>query len=757
MNLIKAKILPKVREVFTYWKTPPEGRYMNFREIASLSFGGIGIKLIYYCVMNMILSTTNTLIGNTIGIDPQPLYVIYILSVLSNFPLTAIRATMIDNTRSMKGKYRPYILSMAIPTALLGIGFVWMPYENMSLLAKCVTVLLYNIGFQFFFNFMNESYEGILNVLSPNTIERTDVSAVKMIVENFSPSIATVFLPLIAKAITGENTLYDMSIYRVVYPIFLTVGVLISIPVHTNTREKIVQAKTHVIQIRFTDAMRSVMKNKYFWVISLAGWLGFLEGSFTNIIAWMYNYQEACTAGEYSIITAISGNAAFWPNIFAPLLIRKYGKKNILIFTNLLSVIFILLMIPVVRLTGNSHIIWLMLLITFINTFTTCMGHFMNPSIQADIRDYQQYITGERIDGMFSAVGLIGSVITLLTSSVLPTIYAESGLNKETAISLGYDGTNVYDVLYDSDYFIKICTVLLIASVIGALLNVIPFFFYDLTENKQKSMISVLKIRAMFEDYGNGILSDKNLAEAVEIINNAEIYGESEISQIDKTVLKKAKNKEEKVSLKKELKLKQEENNNIEISKYVLAELHKFETEEGKAELENARKIASSGLHGFMENEVKIKDAKRLPKSTDAEKAIRRDAIELARKFKTAKKTVKKYFPNGIKEFDETQFETLFAREDDNELKLRETALKLKEAKENKDYDKIRNLKVQYGKLKTEKRNIQTLIQKATSENSLYHRAAKPYLDAKRTVKYSENLSSLDTFKELYQEAKERL
>ena len=31
-----------------------------------------------------------------------------------------------------------------------------------------------------------------------------------------------------------------------------------------------------------------------------------------------------------------------------------------------------------------------------------------NPSIQGDIRDYQQYTTGERIDGMFAAVGLIG-------------------------------------------------------------------------------------------------------------------------------------------------------------------------------------------------------------------------------------------------------------------------------------------------------------------------------------------------------------
>lgn len=47
------------------------------------------------------LSVGNTLIGNTIGIDPQALYVIYMIGVLTSFPLTALRARMIDNTRSI--------------------------------------------------------------------------------------------------------------------------------------------------------------------------------------------------------------------------------------------------------------------------------------------------------------------------------------------------------------------------------------------------------------------------------------------------------------------------------------------------------------------------------------------------------------------------------------------------------------------------------------------------------------------------------
>ena len=39
----------------------------------------------------------------------------------------------------------------------------------------------------------------------------------------------------------------------------------------------------------------------------------------------------------------------------------------------------------------------------------------------------------ERIDGMFAAVATIGSVITLITSSVIPTLQEKLGMNVETA------------------------------------------------------------------------------------------------------------------------------------------------------------------------------------------------------------------------------------------------------------------------------------------------------------------------------------
>ena len=740
---MKEKIFSALNLVKNNWKTPPEGRFMAIKEIVSMSVGGIGVKFIMYCVGNMIISIGNSLIGNTIGIDPSAMYIIYIISVLSGFPLTALRARMIDNCKSMKGKYRPYIISMGIPTVILGILFIWMPYEDMTLTAKCVSVLIFNIGFQFFYNFYTDAYDSLINVLSPNTIERTDVYAVKAVIENLSPSIANIFLPLVAKAITGDNTLYDLRVYRYLYPPMLIVGFFISVLVYVNTEERIVQPRSRVIRISFFDAFREVTKNKYFWIISLAGWIGFLESSFNTIIGWMYNYQAACTAGQYALITAIAGNASLWPNLFGPYLIRKFGKKKVLIFSNLMNVLFIAFMLPVIRMRG-SGVIWVLLICTFVNQMLTSLGHFMNPSLNADIRDYQQYVSGERIDGMFAAVGLIGSVISLATNSVLPAIYEKAGLNRNAAISLGYDGANVYDVLYNNDYFVHICSVLVIASVIGAALNVIPYFFYDLTETKQKAMIKVLKIRAFFEDYGNGICSDESLTEVVEIINEAKKYQgmkESELNYKGLSTAKKSWDKKLIKSEKDKLELIKSENEKILVSSYVLNEINKFRTENGIEDLKAARELVCAGVNGFLDVYNKSNSS---------------FIISRKRDFKVSKKTIKKYFKNGLKEFDASIIDKLFDMEDKTEQNIFNLLNEMKKANEIGDKIKYSELKEELAVCRIEKSKIKNEIKIRTKEFNIYNRAVKPYLDAQRCIKQYENYNNYDEILNQYELIKEK-
>ena len=768
------KLGNKVKDGFsyvkTYWKTPPLGNYMPIKEIAALAGGGMGFRFITQCVSSVLLSATNVFVGNSIGIEPMNLYYIYLIAVVISFPLTMLRAYIVDNTRNKKGKYRPYLISMGIPTVLLSIGYFWMPYEKMeSQITKCVVVLLFNIGFQFFYNFLYEAYYNYVVVLSPNTQERANVSSIKAVVESFGPSVTGIIIPLFAKNFIGTGNLNDIRIYRYIWVPILILGLFLSIIVYANTHERIIQAKTHVVQIKFMDALREVTKNKYFWITSLAGWLGFLEGACFNILNWLYSYQHACTAGQYALITTVYGNASLWGMLLAPLSIKKIGKGKTLLLINTLNIVFIGAIYPIVKYADMSIMIWLVLICLWMNALVGAFGHILSPSINGDIRDYQQYVSGERIDGMFAAVGLIGSVVTMATSSVLPAIYEKVGFNEEKLqellpLIIAQEGplddpTNVYNVLYHKETFIAIFGVLIAASVVGAAMNVIPYFFYDLTEVKQQGIIKVLKIRALFEDYGNGILKDSDLVETIDIIKQAKALECAQPKDIKayKLAIKQAKDKASKKVAKKEYNAAKQYNVDIEISKMVLEEMARFDTTFGKIQLDQARKTASLGydaIYNFDSSE--LANAKALPTGTPEEKEFRKNAVSVAKDFVDAQKVAKKKFNNNIIEFDSSIFDKLFNREDDISAKIEEAYARLYKANDEKDNDAIAHIKAEIKELKKERSIIEKEIKNATTENSLYARAARPVIKAQKLLIQAENYAKLGEIESLYEEAKVR-
>lgn len=764
---MKQKIKQIASDAKLYWNHPPLGRYMPYKEIAAYAFGGIGAHLIITVIQQLSIAVNSFIIGNVIGISPEVLYVIYIISILSGFPSTAIRAHIIDNTRNKKGKYRPYLMTMGIPTCILAIAFIMVPYEHIeSEIIKAGIVLFFNICFQFFYMFFFDAYENLILVLSPNTVERSDASSVKAIVYSIAPTITNAITPIAAKFITN-GSIADIKLYRVLFPIYSVVGILLSVIVYANTQEKIVQAKTHAVQIKFMDALRAVAKNKYFWIISFAGWLGFLEGSYNVILNWLYEYKNACTPETFVIIGLIYGNASFWGMLFAPLAIRKYGKKKILVVTNILNIVFIALMYPIIA-THPKNMIWMVLACLFMNALVGSFSHILNPSLNGDIRDYQQYISGERIDGMFSTIGLIGSVITLVMSGVLPAVYKACGINAQVfneskpmiiqaMNDLGKQARELtlYDVLYIDNIFDKVMFALIMLSVVGAIMNVVPYFFYDLSEVKQRGMVKVLKIRALFEDYGNNALADKDLVEAIDIINEAKEFATKE--KIDdsrkatKARLGDIKGKE----LRKAVREAREYNQNIDVSKIVVDELDKFSNPVMIVQFENAQKIYNAGIEGLTHvADDEIENARKLPKNTEVEKEIRKNAIKLAKLRRSTKNIIENKHGGKIDQFDTSIFEPLFEKEDVLEETIREAYLKLHQAKKDHNKEEMSNIKTSIKELKAEKKVVSEKIKDATEKNSVYTRLAKPYTDAKKLIVQEENYKHYDEIAAMYDEAK---
>ncbi len=794
-----SKIKNILSDIRVYWNIPMLGRYITFKEIAAYCGGGIGAYALTMIGNACILSTNNTLLSSTLGIDPTDMYIMYVIAVLANIPLTGIRANIIDNTRNKAGKYRPYLVTMAIPTAILCLITVWFPYDKLPLLvgqgmifgeekayvAKCAIIMLLNFLLHFCFYFFYDSYENLIHVLSPNSQERAEVSSIKSVVYSFAPTVVNLLTPLIAGNIFHSNTT-DIRVYRLLYPILSVLGILLCIVVYKHTEEKIVQAKTHVVRIKFTDALRAVAKNKYFWIISLASWIGFLESAYANILAWLYNYGGACSSNQYGLITTIYGNASLWGMILAPFCIKRWGKKAVLIVTNIFNILFILMMYPFMSEIKNGTI-WLVMGCLYMNALVGSFARILNPSIQADIRDYQQYKTGERIDGMFSAVTTIGTVIALATSSVLPFIYEKGGITKANAAAVtsnptilsrvlgdgktvgeilqaqlanGQDNySNAYSALYDPDILLGLLKVLVLVAALGAFMNVLPFFAYDFNERKQKSVVRVLKVRALFEDYGNGITNDSALVEGIDIIRNAREMAVAEAKVIDKKSYKSIKDKELRKQAKKAYKADLQFNEEIEISKFVCSELDKFSSATVLKQVAECNKIYSAGLNSLLLADItalkeELKAARALPKSNAEEKQYREFAVDMAKNKIASYKAIKKYFKDTT-ELIQPDFQILdkyYDKEDEIDNALKALYLEQKKA------DKARKaeIKLEIKTLKKEKSALQDSIKAEMDKHAYFNRVAKPYLDAEKLIKQQENYTHFDDIAEKYEEAKQR-
>lgn len=764
---VKQKIGSLIDNVRYYWNDPPKGKYMNFKEIAAYAVGGIGSYFIISMGMALLVSTTNMIVGGAIGIAPMDMYVLYLISTLANIPLTAIRANKVDNTRGKGGKYRPYLISMGIPSAIIAIVYVWFPYNALysiftqpmlgkdgGYIAKCVVVLLLNLGLQYYFNFFNDAYTNLIHVLSPNTQERTDVLAIKSVVYSLAPSIMNIVLPIIAQ-VAANNNLYDIKVYRISYPIFAIIGMLLTVVVYANTKEKIVQAKTHTIQISFIDSFKAVAKNKYFWIIALAGWIGFLESAYGNILTWSFNYGHTCNGAQFAIIQTLIGNASLWGMLLAPICIRKWGKKNVLVGVNLGNVVCILAMII------DMRNIWWLFICVYFNWLVGAFEQITTPAIQADIRDYQQYRSGERIDGMFATVLTIGNLVTLLTSSVLPMVYEKYGVYEGNGYASSFD---ILDVnTGDPNLLYKLMTVLIIMAAVGAFLNTVPYFFYDFNEKKQKSVIRVLKVRSLFEDYGNNALDNHKIVEAIDLVEQSRKMAAETPKNVTKEMYKSISDKKQRKAAKKEYKEALNFNEEIEISKFVCAELDKFKSENYIYQVKVYSEILENGLAGIVNaNEAdlrrEIAQAKAMPKNTQDEKEHRSFCIELAKKKLSAKKAFDKNY-HSLDEFvepDMAELTEIFDREDELDAQIFELNTKKTQFRKSGDNESGAKINSLLKNITARRKELQKAEKAKMDEFAKFNRAAKPYIDARKLLLQQENYSHFEEIAALYDEAKEK-
>jgi len=633
----KAKTI--VTDFFTYWHTPKEGYYVPNKEFVGMSVGKLGLHLgqsLFYRISTVLYIE---ILSHALGIDPMHLNVMNMINMGFTFWFTMIRARWIDNSHNPEGRFRPFMKYYGIPTFLIAGAILWFPYDKWLpnggqalsgevwgtgyWMKLCIIMVLF-LGLRFFNPLFTIGHMNIIKVMTPNSQERVNLDSYSTFIWSLGPQIAGIFYDYISASFT--NRFADIRLYRYCHFPVCILGVAISYVGYLTTKERVVQSRAHVNQVTLRESFRDVGKNRNFWVLCFANWLGFMETNSENLIHWTYNYRRTMDEKQFVLANlAVQAGASAVP-VVAPFAVKRLGKRRLLILCNLAN-IFLL---------GFTyftfHNIPALVAFRFINYFFNGITNQISAAVDADVRDAQHYISGERIDGMFDLVGTVGALFATVTGFVHPFLLRRGGIYEGNgAVDLN-GNKNQWFALREEATFDRVARIMIVSSVVGAVMNVAPLFMYDLTETKQKGMTKVLKLRAMFEDYASGILTPKAREECAKIVRDArEGIGD------------------------------EEENS------YVLNELRKYDEPETRRRLALAQEIVEGGYQGIL-----AFDPARLALSKDKEEKL------VLRSMMEARRSMARFFPDGNpEEPDIRALDALYETRTDSRREARELNLRI--------------------------------------------------------------------------------
>lgn len=605
------KIKQTISSVKTHWNTPPDGRYVPYKEILAYSVGGIGVKSVIYIVYDVALSATSLLAGSALGLKNGDLVKLSLIATIICMFLGPIRGYIIDNTRSSKGKFRPYLLYTGIPSGIIVTIFAFLPFESMGYNQKLYALFITYMLLQLCYPFYDQAYSTLVQVMSPNSTERADIITVSTFIYSLSPTIKGFIVPIIA-GFTGG--LEHINAYRVIMPIFGIGGAIVGILSYTGTKERIIVSKDYTAKVPFFKGIGAGIANKYQWARSLTSWFILLQSGVGNITTWYFYYgikdvlnlsteQQGVLNGT---LMTVFGAAATPAMFLAPFLIRKMGKRNYYILYMVANLFcFVGMYLFIEQIWVLFAFVWIR---GFFNTFTLISDGAMN----ADVLDYQQYKTGERLEGLMGQfVGIIGTFVSMGITYFTQTIVMQNHFGL----------VDNYDDLYKVSFREPLSKGMIVIAFVGYLLALIPFVtMYTLTEDEHEAHIKVLKIRAALEDYATNSLSDGELEEA------KQIYAESLIQLADaKEKIKTAKGKEKR-------KLK----NQITALELVINEKNRFNEEKMVKKCEKAKELLASTveqLYGISEPSMdKYNEANAMSENTKEEQKLKAQKLKEASK-----------------------------------------------------------------------------------------------------------------------------
>jgi glycoside/pentoside/hexuronide:cation symporter, GPH family len=374
------------------------------------------------------------------GIAAAAVGTMFLITRIWDTALDPVIGVIADRTNSKWGKFRPYLLWVAIPFGIIGVLTFTAP--ELGTTGKLIYAYVTYTLMMMIYSAINVPYASLMGVMTPNIKDRTTLSTFRFIFA-FAGSILVLATaePLVSifGKTAGETDLkkgwqFTIILYAVITSLLFYLTFL-------WTRERVQPPKEQNTSLK-TD-LTDLARNKPWFVLLGAGVFTLIfnslrDGSAIYYFKYYFSSQEAFqmplldVAVNYSTLYLVLGQAA---NIVGVVLAKpvsdRIGKKNTFLYAMLVAGVLSCIFYSF----GEGDI---GMIFTFQFLISVCAGSIFPLlwSMYADIADYSEWQTGRRATGLiFSSSSMSQKLGWTLGGAVTGWLLALWGFEANTVQS----------------------------------------------------------------------------------------------------------------------------------------------------------------------------------------------------------------------------------------------------------------------------------------------------------------------------------
>ncbi|MDR0749838.1 MAG: MFS transporter [Tannerellaceae bacterium] len=340
-----------------------------------------------------------------------------------------VLGALVDMSSTRFGKYRGWMLIMALPlTALMILCFV---VPDFSKTGKEVYACITYVALSIVYTTVNVPFGALNAALTRDQQEITILTTVRMWLVNVAQVAITYGVPTIVIAFSGTmDTPEARGGWLSTIIIYGVVGFGALLFSFSGTKERVLISKEDAAKVRITDLFTELKNNPPLVILSLIFITAFgimAIGNSAGTYFIKYNIGNENWVGLFNVISALP---ALLILPFIPWLRKKLGKKRLLYFSLVVSFIGYagLFVLP----ASNITIIFMA---QTVRSIGFCIAGAFIWSLIPEAITYGEWKSGKRISGIANAlIGFFFKFGLALGGFVPGMVLAQSGFNADIPI-----------------------------------------------------------------------------------------------------------------------------------------------------------------------------------------------------------------------------------------------------------------------------------------------------------------------------------